>query len=123
MDPPPPSSQQAEAKRKEFEEQRSSILLKILDPGARVRLARICLLKPEKARYIEDYLIELATSGRVKQIINESLLISLLEQMSEREKTQSTPRITVKRRDVSDEDDDYEQQLRDLDPNASDDSE
>ena len=42
------------------------IIDQILDPGARQRLNRLKLVKPDKARSVEDSLINAATSGKLK---------------------------------------------------------
>ncbi|GFP94898.1 programmed cell death protein 5 [Phtheirospermum japonicum] len=72
---------QDDAKR-EAEEQRQLMLTQILTSEARARLARIALVKPDKARGVED--------------VSEERLISLLEQIN----TQTTKetKVTIKRR-------------------------
>ncbi|EPS63630.1 hypothetical protein M569_11154, partial [Genlisea aurea] len=57
---------QEEAKR-EAEEQRQMILAQILTPEARQRLARIALVKPEKARGVEDVIIRAAQVGQIAE--------------------------------------------------------
>lgn len=49
-----------------MEEQRRSILDQILEPAAKDRLIRLALVKPEKARVMEDHLIKAATSGQLR---------------------------------------------------------
>ena len=49
-----------------MEEQRRSILDQILEPEAKDRLIRLALVKPEKARVMEDHLIKAATSGQLR---------------------------------------------------------
>ena len=52
------------------EEQRTSILSQILEPAAKDRLKRLSLVKPEKARSVEDALVRAATSGQLKSKVN-----------------------------------------------------
>ncbi len=57
------------------------ILLQVLEPEARERLANIKLTKPEFARAIEQQLVALAQSGRIKQKITDAQLKELLRQL------------------------------------------
>ncbi|KAL0398377.1 UNVERIFIED_CONTAM: DNA-binding protein DDB [Sesamum radiatum] len=81
---------QEEAKR-EAEEQRQMILTQILTSEARARLARIALVKPEKARGVEDVIIRAAQMGQIVDQVSEERLISLLEQIN----TQTTKETKV----------------------------
>jgi programmed cell death protein 5 len=47
---------------------------------------RIALVKPEKARGLEQLLIKLAQSGQLKSKVSESYLIDLLEQVNDQDK-------------------------------------
>ncbi|CAA0832366.1 double-stranded DNA-binding family protein [Striga hermonthica] len=86
---------QEDAKR-DAEEQRQLILAQILTPEARERVARIALVKPEKARGVEDVVIRAAQMGQIVEKVSEERLISLLEQIN----TQTTKetKVTIKRR-------------------------
>ncbi|PIN13815.1 Apoptosis-related protein/predicted DNA-binding protein [Handroanthus impetiginosus] len=86
---------QEEAKR-EAEEQRQMILSRILTLEARARVARIALVKPEKARGVEDVILRAAQTGQIVEKVSEERLISLLEQIN----TQTTKetKVTIKRR-------------------------
>ncbi|KAK4421103.1 DNA-binding protein DDB [Sesamum alatum] len=86
---------QEEAKR-EAEEQRQLMLTQILTPEARARLARIALVKPDKARGVEDVILRAAQMGQIAEKVSEERLISLLEQIN----TQTTKetKVTIKRR-------------------------
>ena len=70
---------EAEAKRRE-EAQREAILRQILTSEARERLARIKLARPEFGMFIENQLISLALSGRLRGIINDEQLKEILKQ-------------------------------------------
>ena len=68
-------------RQKQAEAQIHQVLLQILEPEARERLANIKLTKPEFARGIEQQLVALAQSGRLKQKITDAQLKDLLRQL------------------------------------------
>jgi programmed cell death protein 5 len=68
-------------RQKQTEAQIHHVLLQILEPEARERLANIKLTKPEFARAIEQQLVALAQSGRLKQKITDAQLKELLRQL------------------------------------------
>ncbi len=70
-----------EARKKEFEEQKKSVLRAILTTEARERLGRIKVARPEVAENIENQLIMLAQSGRLKNKINDEQLRELLSKL------------------------------------------
>ncbi|XP_047972971.1 DNA-binding protein DDB_G0278111-like [Salvia hispanica] len=86
---------QEEAKS-EAEEQRQLMLTRILTSEARARLARIALVKLEKARGVEDVILRAAQTGQIVEKVSEERLISLLEQIN----TQTTKetKVTIRRR-------------------------
>lgn len=90
-----PSSTTNQAGSQEQEEQRSNLLIQILDAQARQRLNRICLVKPEKSRFIEDNLIQMVRRGQIRGKINEEQLVQLLDQISQQEQS-NQPKITVR---------------------------
>jgi len=57
------------------------ILMQVLEPEARERLNTIKLTKPEFARAVEQQLVMLAQSGRIKQKITDAQLKELLRQL------------------------------------------
>ena len=63
------------------EAERKRILRVILEPEARQRLARLRLVRPEYARFIEDQLILLAQSGRLRKPITDDQLVKILESL------------------------------------------
>ncbi|CAL9128998.1 unnamed protein product [Musa textilis] len=94
---------QEEAKR-EAEEHRQLMLSQILSAQARERLARIALVKPEKARGVEDVLLRAAQMGQLSEKVSEERLISLLEQINNQ--TSKQTKVTIQRRRSVLEDDD-----------------
>ncbi len=89
-------SQQKE-KKEQQEEQRRQLLVQILAPDARERLARIHLVKPDKAMAAEDYLLMMAKSGRLRERVSEDMLIQFLEQVSKQEQSQPTKIVVMHR--------------------------
>ncbi|XP_073297403.1 uncharacterized protein [Primulina huaijiensis] len=86
---------QEDAKR-EAEEQRQMMLTQLLTSEARGRLARIALVKPEKARGVEDVIIRAAQMGQITEKVSEERLISLLKQINTQ--TNKETKVTIKRR-------------------------
>jgi len=74
--------EQEEIEREQIEEERRRILSAILTSEARERLARVKMARPEYARAIEDQLIILAQSGRIKRKIDDAQLKSLLAKLA-----------------------------------------
>ena len=63
-------------------EEKRQILRKIISPEGRERLARVKLVKPELVSQLEDYLIKLYLSGRIKKPLSEEEIIKLLKSLS-----------------------------------------
>jgi programmed cell death protein 5 len=74
---------QAELERQERNKsQMQMVLMSILEPDARERLNTIKLTKPEFASSVEQQLVQLAQSGRLKNKITDSQLKELLRQLA-----------------------------------------
>jgi programmed cell death protein 5 len=58
------------------------VLMQILDPDARERLNTIRLTKPDFASSVEQQLVQLAQSGRLRQKITDAQLKELLRQLT-----------------------------------------
>ncbi len=84
-----------EAQQKEFEEQKKMILRAILMDDARERLGRIRAARPELAENLENQLIMLAQSGRLKNKINDEQLRELLSKILPKKRD-----ITIRRRGI-----------------------
>jgi programmed cell death protein 5 len=84
-----------EAQQKEFEDQKKPILRAILTDDARERLGRIKAARPEMAENLENQLIMLAQSGRLKNKINDEQLRELLSKMLPKKRD-----ITIRRRGI-----------------------
>jgi hypothetical protein len=61
-----------------MQERRAVILEQILEPAAKDRIQRLGLVKPDKAKRIEDSLISAATSGQLKTKVGPCLSQSLV---------------------------------------------
>ena len=69
-------------------------------------VSRIAIVKPEKARSVEDYLIQAARSGRLGGArVTEGDLVNLLEKVQEQQ-SNTKSKITYQRRSAFDSDDD-----------------
>lgn len=84
-----------ETQQKEFEDQKKQILRVILTDDARERLGRIKAARPEMAENLENQLIMLAQSGRLKNKINDEQLRELLSKMIPKKRD-----ITIRRRGI-----------------------
>jgi programmed cell death protein 5 len=79
-----------------------------MQQAARDRLRRIAIVKPDRARSVEDLIIRMAQSGQVRQRITEPELVGLLEEIAGQEGArQQTKIINARRRDLDDSDDDW----------------
>ncbi|MGC9011427.1 DNA-binding protein [Thermogladius sp.] len=91
----------AELQRKMEEERQrraqiEAALRQILTPEARERLANLRLVKPELAQALEEQLINLARSGRVKIPITDDFLKRLLAEIYEQ--THRETKIEIRRK-------------------------
>ncbi len=76
-----PKDDQAKADSQEDKEKkvlRENIIRMALTSEARQRLANIRMVKPQIAQTIEEYIVQLASSGKLKQVINDDQLKELL---------------------------------------------
>lgn len=84
-------SQQEQAQR--MEAQKQGVLRQILTPEARDRLANIRLANPQMAESVEMQLIQLAQSGRLRGVIDDTMLRNILAQIAPQRRE-----ITIERR-------------------------
>ncbi|XP_042599716.1 programmed cell death protein 5-like isoform X2 [Cyprinus carpio] len=88
-DPSSDQQGQQEAKQREME-MRNSILAQVLDQSARARLSNLALVKPDKAKSVENYLIQMARFGQLGGKITEAGLIEILEKVSQQTEKKTT---------------------------------
>ncbi len=69
-------------RQRQIETQIRVVLMEILEPEARERLNTIKLTRPEFAKAVEQQLVVLAQSGRVRQRITDDQLKALLTQLT-----------------------------------------
>ncbi|CAI2192805.1 15912_t:CDS:2 [Funneliformis geosporum] len=98
-----PTEEDGEQKRQK-EETRQAMLTQILENQARERLARISMVKADKARAVEDLLIRMVQAGQLRGKVSEPQLIELLEQINQQQKPET--KIVFNRRKFDDEDED-----------------
>ncbi|KAK4050915.1 hypothetical protein OIO90_004891 [Microbotryomycetes sp. JL221] len=108
------SEEQAQQRAAAAEEQRRTIMSQILSSEARERLSRIALVRPERARGIEDLLVRMAQSGQLRGRVSEEQLIGVLDQIEAGEKKQrggadsgAGKIIFNRRKGLDDSDDDF----------------
>ncbi|BBL69102.1 DNA-binding protein [Methanoculleus chikugoensis] len=70
------------ARQQQIDAQVRAALMEILEPEARERLNTIKLTRPEFAKAVEQQLVMLAQSGRVRQRITDEQLKALLAQLT-----------------------------------------
>ncbi|XP_063109467.1 programmed cell death protein 5 isoform X1 [Cavia porcellus] len=102
----PNDAAQQEAKHREAE-MRNSILAQVLDQSARARLSNLALVKPEKTKAVENYLIQMARYGQLSGKVSEQGLIEILEKVSQQTEKKTTVKFNRRKVMDSDEDDDY----------------
>lgn len=87
--------------KKKLEEKRRmeiikrSILSQFLTPKAKERLARVRMVKPELAEYVENLLIQLYQSGQINTV-NDQMLKNLLSRIYEKTRKDFNIRIIRK---------------------------
>ncbi|ABP95780.1 MULTISPECIES: DNA-binding protein [Metallosphaera] len=69
-------------RKAELEARKDALLRSILTPEARQRLSNVKLVKPELAESLEDQLIALAQSGRIRVPVTDEELKEILSQIA-----------------------------------------
>ncbi len=82
----------SEPTRKQDEEamerraRREGVLRVALTSEARQRLANVKMVKPELAASIEEYVIQLASSGKLKRVIDDEQVKQMLQALQEKKR-------------------------------------
>ncbi|MFZ2071382.1 MAG: DNA-binding protein [Halobacteriota archaeon] len=82
-----------EERKQEIKEAKKTIIRQILTTEARERLNNIRTAKPEFAEQLENQLIALAQTGRLKGVINDTQLKELLQQIMPKKREISITRM------------------------------
>ena len=77
--------QKAAEEQKKQEEAREQMINQILSPEAKERLGRIKLVKPEKARNVEDMLILMARQHNLAAQVSDDQFKEILDKVSQNE--------------------------------------
>ncbi|KAK9434557.1 PDCD5-related protein [Lipomyces doorenjongii] len=98
------------ARQASEEDARAEMIAQILTPAARERLSRIRIVKEQKAKSVEDLLIQMARTGQIRSRVDEEELISLLDQISKQESREHETKIVYQTRRFGgvDSDDDFD---------------
>ena len=75
-------AQAAQERAEAMQEQRAAAIASLMEPKARERLARIALVKPEKAQALENMLLQAAQRGQLGGKVTEDALIGMLEKIN-----------------------------------------
>jgi len=98
-----------------YEEQRTNILDQILEAPAKERLSRLAIVKREKARKVEDQLIQSATTGKLSSKVTDEQLVAILARSSEETEGAATKKgVVIQRRKYGFDDDDDDDDDSDL---------
>eukprot|EP01138_Halocafeteria_seosinensis_P009577 gb/GECG01009787.1/.p1 GENE.gb/GECG01009787.1/~~gb/GECG01009787.1/.p1 ORF type:complete len:145 (+),score=42.42 gb/GECG01009787.1/:1-435(+) len=93
--------------QQEREEQRRILLRQVLDSEAKERLNRLSIVKPEKARQVEDQILAMAQKGQMSSKITDNQVTQMLEGISGKEEEKKT-KVTFKRSTLFDSDDEID---------------
>jgi len=108
---PQKQQQQQQAKEREAE-MRNNILSTVLTQEARGRLSTLGAAKPDRARMVEDIIIQNTRMGAIRGKVDEESLKGLLEKVNDQKKRE--PKVSYERRRVFDYDDDDDFDPREL---------
>lgn len=76
-------SQEKPANEEEFNAQKENILKQILASDARMRLNNIKMVKPELSNMVEQYLIGMASQGKIRSQLTDDQLKQILLSMQQ----------------------------------------
>lgn len=74
----PDSDDNSEPKEAEINAQKEFILKQILSSEARLRLNNVKMVKPEMANHVENYLLSLASQGKLRPPVTDDQLKQIL---------------------------------------------
>jgi len=88
-----PSQKPSEKEASERRAAREGILRMAFTSEARQRLANVKMVKPELAASIEEYVIQLASGGRLKRAVDDEQLKQMLLSLQEKKREMKIRRI------------------------------
>lgn len=88
------------------EQMKTSMLAQILEPSARERLARVRIVRSDRADAVEQYLVKLASTGSLQRKVSEGDLVDILDSLLRDEKKQTLSKIVFDRRVTAEEEED-----------------
>ncbi|CDK27217.1 unnamed protein product [Kuraishia capsulata CBS 1993] len=83
----------------------SGIMNQVLEPSAKERISRVRLVKPERAKAVEDYIARLVQTGALRRKLGEEEVIEMLNGLAQDENRQRETKIRFERRQLDEEDD------------------
>jgi programmed cell death protein 5 len=81
-----PAPKPAEDSSADKKAMREGVLRMALTSEARQRLANVKMVKPEIANSIEEYIVQLISSGRLKRVIDDDQLKQMLLSLQEKKR-------------------------------------
>jgi len=102
---PNEAPEDAQKKKLEQEIAKNSILTQVMDQSALARLSNIAAAKPEKAKALENLVIQLARTGQIREKLTDQRLRQLLDQISEKTSKTTTVKFDRRRNRFDDSDD------------------
>ncbi|MFB5599495.1 MAG: DNA-binding protein [Nitrososphaeraceae archaeon] len=73
-----PNEEDFKKREAEAEAMRQRIMMALLDPSARQRLANVRMVKPDLAQAVENYLVNAASTGRLNHALSDEELKRIL---------------------------------------------
>lgn len=92
----------------EENEMKFTVLNQVLDVPARERLSRVKIVRPDRAEAVENYLVKLISMGSITKRLGEQDIVEILNSLARDEKKKLDAKIVFNRRELSDDDDDFE---------------
>eukprot|EP00320_Phaeocystis_rex_P021748 CAMPEP_0119091238 /NCGR_PEP_ID=MMETSP1178-20130426/155608_1 /TAXON_ID=33656 /ORGANISM="unid sp, Strain CCMP2000" /LENGTH=131 /DNA_ID=CAMNT_0007074721 /DNA_START=43 /DNA_END=438 /DNA_ORIENTATION=+ len=101
-------AQAAQNKKEQQESMRQDMLTRMMAPEAKERLNRISLVKPDKARKLEDMVLMMAQRNQLREALSDAQLKQMLEQISDSGGDDSRSKVVIDRRRRDDSDSDVD---------------
>jgi len=105
----PEDDKQNQEKKEKEAEMRNNILSVVLTQEARARLSTLGAAKPDRARMVEDIIIQNTRMGGIRGKVDENSLKDLLEKVNTQTKRET--KVRYERRRIFDDDDDEDEDI------------